>query len=98
MNCTRCKCGFVDILVNWTEPKTFSPIKKYRIQFGPEYKVFGKTFGVGRYDPPLNRPPVSSPQSIANKLLITLMERILEFYLYASKRYLFWDEIAQVLI
>ena len=88
----------MDILVNWTEPKTFSPIKKYRIQFGSENKFFGKTFGVWRNDPPLNRPPVSSPQGIANKLLITLMEKSLEFDLYASKRYLFWDEIAQVLV
>lgn len=88
----------MDILVNWTEPKTFSPIKKYRIQFGPEFKFSGKTFGVWISGPPLNRPPVSSPQGIANTSLITLMEKSLEFDLYASKRYLFWDEIAQVLV
>ena len=89
VNCTRCERGVVNILVNWTEPKTFSPIKKYRIQFGPEFKIGGRTYGVWRSGAPLNHPPVSSPQSIANNLLLILLEKSQEFDLYVSKRYLF---------
>ena len=89
VNCTRCKSGFVDVLVNWTEPKTFSPIKRYRIQFGSEYTRHGLSFGVLRSGAPLNRPPVSSLQSFTNKLLIILLVKSLEFDLHVRKRYLF---------
>lgn len=79
----------MDVLVNWTEPKTFSPIKRYRIQFGSEYTRHGLSFGVLRSGAPLNRPPVSSPQTFTNKLLIILLVKSLEFDLHVRKRYLF---------
>lgn len=89
VNCTRCKSGFVDVLVNWTKPKTFSPIKRYRIQFGSERTFRGRSFGVLSSGAPLNRPPVSSLQSFTNKLLIILLVKSLEFDLHVRKRYLF---------
>ena len=59
VKCTRCESGIVDVLVNWTAPKTFSPISKYLIAHGRKTSVFGHST-VFPYKDHLHRPPVSS--------------------------------------
>ena len=34
VNCIICEKAMIDVFVNWTKPKTFSPIIKYNIAYG----------------------------------------------------------------
>ena len=59
VKCTRCEGGIVDVLVNWTAPKTFSPILKYLIAYGTKTTFLGRATVFPSKDD-LSRPPVSS--------------------------------------
>ena len=42
VNCIECKNAMVDIFINWTAPKTASPIMNYIVAYGVKKLVFVK--------------------------------------------------------
>ena len=61
VTCIRCERAVVDVFINWTRPRTFTPIIRYTLAYGGKAIFSKKEFAPGEK---LTIPPVSNVENI----------------------------------